>query len=266
MPWPLFDIVLALPVYVLVLFRISGLVLTAPVFSSAVIPVRFRVGLAAVVAAMMFPMVKGQAPAELSLGGALVGAVGEMTIGVGMGLSLAILLSGGEVAGLIVGRQASIALSSVFDPVRGQQTSIVGQIYTITFTTLFLLSGGHRAAMAALLDTYDAIPLLAFSYGENLAVLLVEMLAASFVLGIRLATPVLISLFLLGTSLAFLSRTMPQLNILTVGFTLRILVGLGVAALALQVSQDILLDSIWDGVALVRTAFSLDPLRTRLVN
>ncbi len=266
MPWPIADILLALPVYALVLFRISGLMLAAPIYGSTVIPVRIRVALSLTVTALIFPLVRGQAPPDMTLSMALVGGVGEMMIGVLIGLSLSILLMGAEVAGLMVGRQAGLALANVFDPTRNQQTSIVGQVYSIVLTWLFLLAGGHRAAMAALLDTFEVIPLLSFRFDETFVLLLVEMLAAAFILGIRLAGPVLIALFLLGTALAFLSRTMPQLNILTVGFTLRLLVALLVAALAISAGKDVMLDAIWDGVDLIRAAFGLDPDQAHLVN
>ncbi len=265
MPWPLFDILLALPVYALVLFRISGLMLTAPVFGSRAIPVRVRAALTLTVAAVVFPLVRGQAPAEMTLSMALVGGVGEMMIGVIIGLAMGILLMGAEVAGLIVGRQAGLALANVYDPSRNEQATIVGQVYTISFTLLFLLAGGHRATMAAVLDTFDVIPLLSFRFEESFAVLLVEMLAAAFILGIRLAGPVLLALFMLGIALAFLSRTMPQLNILTVGFTLRLLAAVAVAGLALSACQGVLLDAVWDGVELIRATFGLDPSDNRLV-
>jgi flagellar biosynthetic protein FliR len=265
MPWQPFDILLALPVFALVLFRVSGLMLTAPIYRSAVIPKRVRVALAMLLAVLIFPFVKTQAPAEMSMSVALAGGVGEMMIGATIGLSLTILFVALEVGGLIVGRQAGIVLANVYDPARDEEASIIGQVYTISFTVLFLLAGGHRAATAAVLDTYEVIPLLSFRLEGKFVVLLVEMLAAAFALGVRLAGPVLVALFLMGTALAFLSRTMPQLNILTVGFTLRLLVGLAVAAMALSVCDDVLLDAVWDCVALIRSTFGLDPSHTHLV-
>jgi flagellar biosynthetic protein FliR len=259
------DILLALPVFALVLFRITGLMLTAPIYGSRVIPVQVRVAVAFVVATVVFPVVAGQAPRDLSLSTALVGGVGEMMIGATIGLGLTLLLMGAEVGGLIVGRQAGVALANVYDPVQNQDVSVVGQVYSVTLILLFLLIGGHRATMAALLDTYRVVPVLSFEADETVLVLMVEMLAAAFMLGIRLAGPVLIALFMLGVALAFLSRTMPQLNILTVGFPLRLLIGLAVAAVALAACEGILVDAIWDGVILVRTTFGLDPGRNYLV-
>ena len=265
MPWPLAEILLALPVYALVLFRISGLMMVAPVFASRAIPLRLRAAFTLVLAAMVFPIVRGQAPADVSLATALVGGVGELMIGLSMGLAFSIFMVGAEVAGLLVGRQGGIALGQVFDPTLNQDRSITGQIYAIVLVLVFLLAGGHRAMLAALLDTYRVIPLLSFEFGETIIVLLVEMLAATFMLGIRLAGPVLIALFMTSTAMAFLSRTMPQFNILTVGFTIRVFMAMAVAGLVLGACQDVLLDAIWDAVTLVRSAFGLDPNRTHLV-
>lgn len=266
MPWSVVDITLALPAYVLVLLRISGLVLTAPFLGSRVLPARVRAAFAMTVAVVIFPLVRMQVPAELTLGSALVAGVGEMMIGATIGLALTVLMMGTEVGGLIVGRQAGIALANVYDPSQNAQVSIVGQVYTISFTVLFLTIGGHRAMLAALLDTYRVIPLLSFQMDETILVLLAEMLAAAFILGIRLAGPVLIALFLTGTALGVLSRTMPQLNILTVGFALRLAVGLAVAGLSIIACQDFFLDAVWNGVTLVREAFGLDPDLTHLVS
>lgn len=259
MPWSIFEIFLALPAYALVLFRIGGLVMTAPIYASRAIPLRIRAAMTLVIAAMVTPLVRAQVPADISLAVALVGGVGEMMIGITIGLSLSVMMLGAEVAGLIVGRQAGLALANVFDPTQNRQVSIVGQIYTIVLTLVFLLAGGHRATMAALLDTFDVMPLLSFGFDESPVVLLVEMLGSAFILGIRLAGPVLIALFMLGTALAFLSRTMPQLNILSVGFTLRALVALATAGVAIGASQELLLDAVWDGIEMVRASFGLDP-------
>lgn len=266
MPRLPFDILLSLPAYGLILIRVSGLVIVAPVFGSQMIPVRIRIALVVVLAAMMFPMLQDQMPAGLDFPTVLVGGAAELMIGAIIGLSFSLILLGAEVGGLMVGRQAGLALANIFDPSQNSQASITGQVYTISFTIVFLIAGGHRATVAALLDTFEMIPVLSFRFDESPVLLLVEMLASAFILGIRLAGPVLIALFLMGTALAFLSRTMPQLNILTVGFALRALTALAVAALAFGAAEELLLDAVWDGVERVRTTFGLDPNLHRLVN
>lgn len=266
MPWSLLDIPLALPAYVLVLFRFTGLALTAPLYSSQSIPVRVRAALIMVVAAMVFPMVANQAPVGIGLLTAVVGGIGELMIGATIGLALGLLVMGVELGGLIVGRQSGMILAQAFDPTQNTQSSILGQVYTITLMTLFLLVGGHRATLAALLDTFEVIPLLAFRMEDSVVVLLVEMMTSAFILGIRVAGPVLIALFMMTTAMGFLSRTMPQFNILSVGFTLRSLIAMGVAGFALMGCEDLLLDAIWDGLESIRLSFGLDGYPTGLVN
>lgn len=265
MPASLLDIPQALPVFALVFFRLSGLMIAAPVFSSSLIPARVRGAILVATAGLLFPMLNLQAPGELSMVTLLVGGVGEMMIGVIIGLSCAILLMGVEVAGHIVGQQAGIALGEVFDPTFEQETTVVGQVYLLTMTAMFLIAGGHRAMMAAVLDSYRVIPLLSFRFDESFVLLLVELLGAAFILGIRLAGPVLIALFLSTLAMGLISRTMPQLNILSVGFTIRVMLAIGVAGASLALSKSLLLEAIWNGLTLIRAAFGLDPTQTRLV-
>lgn len=265
MPWSLFDILLALPAFALVLFRLGGLVLTAPMLASPAIPVRIRAAIAFALAAMVFPILRVQVPENLTLSGAVVGGVGEVMIGAAIGLSLSVMLLAGEVAGSIIGQQAGLGLGEVIDPLHNEQASIVGQVYTVVLTIVFLLAGGHRAAVAATLDTFKAIPLLSYSSDDSIVVLLVETLTAAFVVGIRVAGPAMIALFLTAIALAVVSRAMPQLNILSVGFTLKVLVAVAVMWLTLGLCQDILVDTVWDGLDMIRAAFGLETSAAGLI-
>lgn len=258
MPWSLFDILLALPVYALVLFRLGGFMLTAPVFSSRVIPGRVRGAMVIALAAMIFPAVSRQAPTDMTLSAVLIGGAGELLIGMAIGLTLSVFLSGAAFGGMVAGQQAGLALGQVFDPSQNEQTTIIGQIFSMTLVVVFLLAGGHRAAVLAVLDTYRAMPLMSVELGEPVVLLLIEAITASFVFGIRLAAPTLIALFLVTTSLGFLSKTMPQLNILSVGFMVRLLVAMGVLGLTVSSCEELLIDHVWDALDAVRVAFGLD--------
>lgn len=259
------DILLALPAFALVLFRLTGLFLTAPIFSSTLVPIRIRAALAAIIATLVFPLVADDVPAEASLGMILTAGVGELMVGVTVGLGVSLLLMGAELAGMIVGQQAALGMAQVFNPSMNTQTSIMAQFYSIAFMFVFLMAGGHRAALEAVLDTYKAVPLLTVQFDESYVLLLVELLMASFMLAIRIAGPVLIALFLTETSMGFLSRTIPQLNILSVGFSLRVMTALAVAGVAIVASRGVMLDAVWNGLDLIRAAFELEPTRRVVV-
>lgn len=257
MPWSLFDILYTLPVFALVLFRLGGLIMVAPVFGSSVIPIRIRAALTLGLAAMLFPVISRQAPANVSIGSVVAGGVGELMIGIIIGLSMTILISSMEVVGRVIGQQGGIALSESFDPNLSEESSVTGQVYTIVMVLTFLIVGGHRAMLAALLDTYEFIPMMTFTLDESIIVLLAQMLTSAFVLAIRLAGPVIIALLLATLAMGFLSRTIPQLNILTVGFTVRTMIMLASASVSLMLFHDVLVDAIADGLDVVRARFTV---------
>ena len=129
MPWSLLNLHLLLPGFALVLFRVAGLMVTAPMFSSQAIPARFRIACALAAAAVLFPLVAPTIAADVTLTTALAGVVGEMLIGLIIGLGVTIVLVGVQLAGMMIGQQAGIALASVVDPSQGFQSTVVGQVF-----------------------------------------------------------------------------------------------------------------------------------------
>ena len=250
---------LFLPVYALVLFRVAGLMVTAPLFSSTAIPARIRAAMATIIAMALFPVVLPDAPLHLGLRGVLLGVVGETMIGLVMGLALNLVLIGAGLAGLVSGQQAGLALGRVFDPMTNSNSTVFATAYSLVFQIVFIVVGGHRLLMSALLDTFEVIPLASFRADPGIVELLAALLTGAFVLGLKLAAPVLTALFLTSLTLGFLSKTMPQLNILSVGFALRTMMALGVAALALPAANEVFLEALTDSIVALRDTFGLGP-------
>lgn len=262
MPFGLLELNLSLPKLAIVLMRVAGLFLAAPLFSSRMLSVRIRIALALTLALMVAPLVDASSTRTLSVAQGIMAAPAELAIGAAMGLALAITLGLAELAGFLVGQQAGLALGQVVDPTQNAQASIVGQVYSIVATLLFLWAGGHRALVIALLDTYKAIPPLTFAPGDSAVALLVESLSTSATVGFRLAAPVIFVLLLVLISLSVLSRTMPQLNILSVGFTFKVLLALGATAIALAASGEVIVSAIGDTIVDIREVFGLSPTPT----
>jgi len=265
MPWQTLDIPLWLPVFALVLFRLTGLVVSAPLLSSAAIPIRVRAAIVLALAGLTFPLLRAQAPADLSLAVLLPALVGEFLIGLTVGLGVTLILTGAEVAGTLIGQQAGIGLGEVLNPAFDEPVTVVSQLYSIVLMLVFLIAGGLRATVAAVLDTYQVIPLLNVSIGESYLMLLVELLSSAMVIGIRLAGPVLIALFVTEAALGFLARTMPQLNVMSVGFTMRVFLAIGMAGITLALSQELMVAAVQDGMEMIRSGLGLDPAAHRMV-
>jgi flagellar biosynthetic protein FliR len=211
--------------FVLVLARVSGLVMGAPVLKSTALPRRFRVALAATLAAALLPAaLGGEVPSE---GGAVAAAlVGEFAIGLALGLTARLFLSAFQLAGHLISYQAGFAMARAFDPESGAQSTVVSTLYLNLATVLFLLVDGHHLLIRALAGTFASFPV---GSGLQAGLLAESLLAASgqmFESGARIAAPVTGVLLLINATVGFLNRVMPQLSIFNIGFPLTVLAGM----------------------------------------
>ena len=257
MPLSPIALQLLLPSFLLVFFRVGGITLSAPMFSSQTIPARVRVGLAFVISLMIFPIVHPLTPTTLSLDSVVVTVAGELLIGLIMGVAVGMLFVGARLAGLMIGQQAGIALGQVINPMMDGQSTIIGQLYFLVTMMIFLAVGGHRAMVSALLDTFQTIPPGSFRYSASMLELVEQLLTDAFILAIRLAGPALTALLLASLTMGVISRTIPQINVLTIGFAIRVFVALGVTGLSLPLIYDVLYDAILNTNDQVRMAFGL---------
>jgi flagellar biosynthetic protein FliR len=98
---------------------------------------------------------------------------------------------------------------------------------------VFVCIGGHRMVMAGLLDTFETIPPGSAGVPTSIASTFTLLLDQSFALAVRAAAPVVTALLLSTLVMGLISRTLPQLNILAVGFGMNSMLAFGVIALSL---------------------------------
>ena len=152
---------------------------------------------------------------------------GELIIGLTLGLGIVILFSGIQLAGQLIGRIGGMMLADVFDPGAGESVPLFSRFMFLTCLAVFLLIGGHRAVMAALLDTFTVLPPGSGSVPVHVGETFVLLVTQSFSLGIRAAAPLVTALLLTTLVMGLISRTLPQLNIMAVGFGANALVTFG---------------------------------------
>ena len=216
--WHLIDTSRVL-VYMLVLTRISGLVLMAPVMNSVDAPMQFRALLAFAFSLTIMPsqwFVEVVEPDTLFAFAIMIAA--ELLIGLAMGLGLYILFAGVALAGELVGHVGGLQASQIFDPVTGDQTPLMSRAYQFLAIAVFALIGGLNVLVTSLLDTFATIPVGTIGFQPDIVFSLVVILNSSFNLALRIAAPVLIATLISMLVMGLLSKTLPQLNLMSVGF------------------------------------------------
>ena len=244
MPASLLPLLPHIPAFLLVMFRLTGIFIFAPLFGSTAIPARVKVLLALVLAVCIYPMVPPQAAPGLSLwtmGGAVAS---ELLIGVVIGYGASLPLIAVQMGGLMMGQQLGLGLAQVFSPQFGEQSDVVSQLFYLSALAIFITLDGHHAMLAVLIGSFESIPLGGFIPDGSLVRLTIGLLSAMIELAVRVAAPLLCIVFLETIAMGFVARTVPQLNILSLGFPLRIIVGLLLMAAVFVVIGDALAESI----------------------
>jgi flagellar biosynthetic protein FliR len=243
MPFDLLRIEMLLPAFALVMARIAGIVLAVPMFSNAQIPVMMKALLVAIISLMIFPAVLPVLPVSLTLGHIAAGSVMEFVIGELLGMAVGVTLFAAQMAGNIVSHQAGITLGQVFNPLLEEETGILDQVWFFTVLMLFLAFRGHLALVNVILTSFKQVPPLMVVVDGSMADLLVGLLRSMFEVTMRLSGPAILALLLSSLVLGFLTKTMPQLNILSVGFSVKVAIGLVVVALTIHTSGDLIVDT-----------------------
>ncbi|HYS80771.1 MAG TPA: flagellar biosynthetic protein FliR [Anaeromyxobacteraceae bacterium] len=210
----------------LLLFRTAGLVLAAPVLSAKVVPVRVRLALALLLAfaAWSGAGAAGAAPPE-HLGGLIGSVAAETALGVTAGLAARFILLAALMAGQLAGQSMGLGFAALVDPTSGAESNPLSELVYIAAQAGAVALGIHREAVAWLARSAIAFPPGATLTLRERAVEVVWQASGATALGARLALPMLAAVLLGHVLMAGLSRTAPQLNLGTLGFSIAVFAG-----------------------------------------
>ena len=206
-------------VFTLVLTRVSGIVIMAPVFGGSEIPMQVRALLAFTLAVLIMPSqwtVDVGEPLTLTAYAILIAA--ELGIGLSLGLGINIFFTGAAIAGEVIGSLGGLHAANIFDPATGEQSPLLSPMFHYLAIAVFASIGGLRILISALLDTFQTLPVGEANMHTTIAYSLVTILNTSFGLALRMAAPVIVSVLVAMLVVGLLGKTLPQLNLMSVGF------------------------------------------------
>lgn len=223
--------------FFLVFVRVVSILALVPIFGSQSIPPQLKVALSLLLTSLLFmPSVT----ANVSLGqdfslpyfGLLV--LKEVMVGLAVGYVGSTLFSALQFAGKMVDTEMGFGFVQLMDPTSGAQVTVWGQLQVLLFTILFLAINGHYFMLLAIQKSFELIPLTGATLpGGKAAFHLVSLTGGIFVVAIKFAAPIYVTLILSEVALGAVARTVPQMNIFFIGMPLKIVVGLSTAILVL---------------------------------
>jgi flagellar biosynthetic protein FliR len=204
--------------------RVSGFVLTAPAASETVVPGRVKIVLTLALAFLLAPLV--QVPAGLSIFSAagMLAAVLELLIGVSIGMVVQLTFEALVFAGQSISLTMGLGFATLVDPQRGAQVPVLGQMFMIFGTLIYLSINGHLMLLGALAESFHTLPIGAH-IGQDFLLSVVLWGARVFDTGLLIALPAVIALVIVNLALGVVTRAAPQLNLFGIGFTIALLCG-----------------------------------------
>lgn len=217
----------------LMLFRISSLMIVLPFYGYTSIPVIVRMATSVILTSFLFPL---HPEMQIVVGTGVISFFGvvlrEVGIGLAIGMSATLLFYGVQFGGHVIGHTMGFAIINIMDPQSQQQVPLMGQLLNLLAIMIFLTFNGHHFLLMVISETFVRIP-IGTGMMSGLGVEAFARLGADiFVTGVKIGSPVLVSILVAEFALGFLARTVPQMNVWIIGFPLKI--GLGLLTLGLS--------------------------------
>ena len=205
--------------------RIMGAFSIMPFLGHAFVPNRIRIGLAALITSLVANLIPAHGTIDILSASGIFVTMEEIFIGFIMGLSLLMMYHILSILGVIISTQMGLSMASVNDPGSGASVPLVGNLFTMYGTLLFLSLNGHLVAINIFIDSFSLWPI---NHGILSLPLLkvLELFTWMMTSGITLAIPAIIAMLIVNFTFGILNRSTPSLNIYSLGFPLSLIMGL----------------------------------------
>ena len=202
----------------LLLARILPLVVVSPFLGGELVPSQVKIGLALTVAIVLFPAVSGSVhKVPLTALPYVTLLFKEIFVGLCLAFIVNMVFEAATIAGTFIDTVSGAQMAQVMVPQVKQNATLFSNLNFQVAVVLFLTLGGHHIVIAALADSFKAIPIDAYpGFGHGMWPffdLILHSFAQMFVLAMALAGPAVIASFLTDIALGFMNRVAPQIQV-----------------------------------------------------
>jgi flagellar biosynthetic protein FliR len=212
--------------FTLLLFRVSGLFITSPIFGRNIILSHVKIALCAALTYLFFTAAPPAAAIEYrTLIGYFLLAAKELLLGIALAFVTNIFFSLVFVSGHMIDMQIGLGMANVYDPQNASQIPMLGNLLNIILLVVFIGVDGHMRLVEIVYLTLARLPVGSLSVSPGLGAAALEVFIRGFTLGVMTAMPLIASGIILELAFGVLVRTVPQVNVFVVGVPVKTLVG-----------------------------------------
>ena len=222
-------------VFFLILARITGIFIQAPVLSARSLPAFGKTALVIWISFILLYVVPLNQSLPTTMIGFVLALVLEAAVGYAIGFISNVLFLAVQSAGELMDTQMGLSVASALDPVFGAQISVIGRTTFMLALTVFLIFDGHHMILAALNQSFTVLPAgrVPNFASPDLMLQFISLGSSLWLTAVKLAAPIILLIFLTDFAFGIVSRVAPQVNVFQLGFQLKPVVGLfGISLIA----------------------------------
>ena len=220
--------------FLIILVRISGFIFTAPFFNLKNVPLRVKVGLSGALALILYNVLPYEpVPYDGDIGLTLI-LVSETIVGLILGFLANICYQILQFAGQLLDMEIGFSMVNEIDPVTSAQVTVSGNFYSYAVMLMMMVTYMHHFILDALIDSYTIAPVGTVFINPSIYSVATTFLGDYFILAFRIVLPIFGSMLLVNTVLAILAKVAPQLSMFVIGIQLKVIVGLVVMLVVIE--------------------------------
>lgn len=222
--------------FLLILVRITGFIFIAPFYSMNNTPARVKIGLAIFLSYLIFTVETPHvAVTYRTIAGYAVLVIKEVLVGLLLGFGTNFCTSIISFAGHIMDMEIGLSMVTLMDPTTQESASVSGVFYQYMLMLFLIITGMYRYLLRALADTFTLIPVSKAVFDmDSLLASMLTFMSNYIIIGFRICLPVFTVMIMLNAILGILAKVSPQMNMFAVGIQFKILVGLAVMFLTVE--------------------------------
>lgn len=209
-----------------IFIRVSVLFFLLPLFGARNVPPLWKVGLSMVMAIVLTPVVPMPSMLPETAPQVIIGVISEVVMGLILAMAIKMFFTTVQMAGQFMSFQMGFAMARAMDPQTGSQSTILTQFIYLFAILVFFSINGHHMFIRALAGSFYIVPPNSLTFNPVISKELIKISGEMFMVGVKIAAPILVALFLSNLCLGIVARTVPQINILMVGFPINLCIGL----------------------------------------
>jgi len=209
--------------FILLFIRFGALFLAVPIFSHTSIPVTIKAAMAFFFTVVFYASLP-PLTLQITVPTLTIAILSEMLFGLSIGIVLQLAYNIITFAGGQISFMMGFSLASAIDPQTGVSMPIISQFLSLLVLMMLMMINMHHWVILYISDSLAAIPLGGFMLSEHLFNYIIYASSQMFKIGFMIAFPIIALSWLADIIFGMLMKTMPQFNLLVIGFPIKIMV------------------------------------------